>query len=94
MIPPYQSQKLVVLSRSLDQVIEVGCCWVVKVYSSDGKFKMLVELVLTGSDYGGDFEAKFLKRFNKSRNGFVFPDKKGFASARRSEIVCFQSHRL
>jgi len=37
---------------------------------------MLVELVLRGpDDDGDDFEVKFLKRFNKLGNGFVFPDR-------------------
>jgi len=63
-----------VLSGSLDQLIEVGCCCIVNVYSNYGNFKMLVELVLRRPD-DGDFEVKFLKRFDKLGNGFVFPDR-------------------
>jgi len=48
---------------------------------------MLIELVLRGPDDDGDFEVKFLKRFNKIWNGFVFPDRQDIDSAKRSEIV-------
>ena len=63
------------LSGSSDQMIEAGCYCIVNVYSNYGKFKMLVELVLRGPDDDDDFEVKFLKRFNKLGNGFVFPDR-------------------
>jgi len=53
------------LSGSSDQIIEAGCYCIGKVYSNYGKIKMLVELVLKGPDDDGDFEIKFLKRFNK-----------------------------
>jgi len=36
---------------------------------------MLLEMVLRGPDDDDDFEIKFLKRFNKLGNGFVFPDR-------------------
>jgi len=36
---------------------------------------MLVELVLRGPNDDDDFEVKFLKRFNKLGNGFVYPDR-------------------
>ena len=45
------------------------------VYSSYGKIKMLVELVLSGPNDDDDFEVEFLKRFKKLGNGFVFPDR-------------------
>ena len=41
------------LSGSSNQVIEAGCYCILKVYSSDGMFTMLVELVLRGpGDHG------------------------------------------
>jgi len=63
------------LSVFSDQSIEAGWYCIVNVYSNDGKFKMLVKLVLRGPDDDDDFEVKFLKRFNKLGNGFVFPDR-------------------
>jgi len=59
----------------LDQIIEAGCYCIAHVYSSYEKFKMLVELVLRGPNDDDDFEVKFLKRFNKLGNGFVYPDR-------------------
>jgi len=64
-----------VLSGSSDQMIEVGCCCIVNVYSAYGKFKMLVELVLRGTGDDDDFGVKFLKIFNKRGKGFVFSDR-------------------
>jgi len=46
-------------------MIEAGFYCIASVYSNYGKFKMLIELVLRGPDDDGDFEVKFLKRFNK-----------------------------
>jgi len=39
---------------------------------------MFVKLVLRGPDDDDDFEVKFLKRFNKLGNCFVFPDREVF----------------
>jgi len=36
---------------------------------------MLVEFVLRGRNDDDDFEVKFLKRFNKLGNGFVYPNR-------------------
>jgi len=63
------------LSGSSDQIIEASCYCIVNAYSNYGKFKMLLELVIRGPDDDDDFEVKFLKRFNKLGNGFVFPDR-------------------
>jgi len=41
--------------------------------------KMLVELVLRGPDDDGDFEVEVLKRSNKIRNIFVFPQREGIS---------------
>jgi len=68
----------------LRRIVTAFC--IVKNYSNYGKFKILVESVLRGHDEI-DFEVKFLKRFNKTRNGFEFPDREDIASDRRSEIV-------
>ena len=46
-------------------MIEAGCYCIVSVYSNYRELKMLIELVLRGPDDDGDFEVKFLKRFNK-----------------------------
>jgi len=54
---------------------------------------MLVELVLRGPDDDGYFEVKFLKRSNKIKNGFLLPDRKDIASAKRSEIVSVLSEQ-
>jgi len=37
----------------------------IKVYSSDGKFKMILKLVVSGPDDDGVFKVKILKRSNK-----------------------------
>ena len=45
-----------VLSGFSHQSIEVGCYCIVKLFSNYGNFKILVDLVLRGSDDDGDFE--------------------------------------
>ena len=70
------------LNGSLHQIIEAGCYCTIKVYSSDGKFKLIVEVVLRGPGDYGDFEVNFLKRSNNIRNEFVFPDRDDIAFAK------------
>jgi len=49
----------------LDQSIDARYYCIIKVYSSDGKFKMILELVVSGPDEDGVFKVKILKRSNK-----------------------------
>lgn len=71
----------------MEQDIFPGCFAIVKVYSSDGKFKKFVGLLQNGPDDDGDFKVKFMKRSNKIKNGFVFPEIEDLASAKKEEIV-------
>jgi len=68
------------LSGSSDLITKEDCYCIVDAYSNYGKFKMFVELELRGpvgddDEDDDNFEAKFLKRFHKVGNGFVFPDR-------------------
>jgi len=45
----------------LDQSIEARYYCIMKVYSSDGKLKMILELVVSGPDDDGVFKVKSLK---------------------------------
>jgi len=56
---------------------------------------MLVELVLRGPNDDDDFEVKFLKRFNKLGNGFVYLDREVLSRIEdRKWVVCYQRHHL
>ena len=54
--------------------------------------KNFVAKVVTGLDADNDYEVKFMKMFNKVKNGFIFPEIDDAASVSYNDIACVLSN--
>ena len=68
-------------------IVEAGRYVIVTVFSVDGSFIHLVELLFNDRDDEDDYEIRFLKRSKQIKDGFVLPYVYDLATAKKSDLV-------
>ena len=75
-------------SNHILEILPTGTFVVAKIYCTSQNFKKFIAQIVDGPDEENDYEAKFIKRLLKVKNGFIFFEIEELPRFRTTTIVC------